>query len=306
MDVANAGETGGCSGVVTLETTDGTTYEWEEHSVGFTCSLVYFDQRYIPNTGIKLVTGEVTSLGSLTQSGTADWATPFNLFEAVATTTNGSGEQLLVDVVTDAGGAVTSVTVNDDGHGYDDLNGGDLVTIAGDLIGGTVSDTVTVLVTGTSPAKTALKCSCKEVAPNYCENLEDVLGKTTVEDKETRCNRHETLCTWNSDTTACETDPFDEGNYYCTAQTDETSCYLVTEYPKCMWHNDECFAVSDHCSQHTKQADCKVHFKSQGCDWPGIGNPDLSCCKWDKDDATNGQQWKRCIDHCTGQFSEFC
>ena len=61
-------------------------------------------------------------MGSLTQNGSADWATPGNgdtaTHDGVATTTGGSGVGLTVDVVTNAEGAVTDVTVNNGGSGY--------------------------------------------------------------------------------------------------------------------------------------------------------------------------------------------
>ena len=56
-------------------------------------------------------------MGSLTQSGTADWAT-VGTHTGVTTTTDGNGVGLTVDVVTDASGGVPAVTVNGAGIGY--------------------------------------------------------------------------------------------------------------------------------------------------------------------------------------------
>ena len=61
------------------------------------------------------MTGMVTTLGSLTQSGTFGID---RIFIGVDTTTDGKGVGLTVDVVTDAGGAVTDVSVNYGGSGY--------------------------------------------------------------------------------------------------------------------------------------------------------------------------------------------
>jgi len=92
------------------------------------------------------IAGVVTTLGPIvTQSGT------FGTYKGVTTTTDGSGVGLTVDVVTNAG-VVTDVAVNSGGSGYNHTTGGvgDLITIAGGLIGGTDSDSVTLRVTGST------------------------------------------------------------------------------------------------------------------------------------------------------------